>query len=513
MSLLRRVTVMIAALALPSTAHAAWQEAKSKHFIIYGDQKPEELLQFAERLERFDQAVRHVRGMDDPALTDAARLNIYVLRNEYSVGRLAGNRSVAGFYNARASGAVAFVPRKSSGDNRIWDLDAEAIFFHEYAHHLQLQFASGAIPSWMVEGFAEFFATADVKDDGSVIIGRPPQYRAWSLFMSDALSLEQMLGGTYRKLRNEQVGELYGEGWLLTHYLNFNAARKGQLAKYYNAIQQGQPALDAGKAAFGDLSTLNRELEKYKRGKIGAVVVDAKDLSIGPIAIRPLGPGEAAIMDVNIRSTRGVSEETAPSVAADARKIAAAYPNDPFAQAVLAEAEFDAKNYAEAESAADRALAANPNNVHALIYKGQAQMALAEANPDKADWKAIRGWFTKANKLDTENAEPLMLYYQTYVHQGAKPTKNAVNALLYAAALAPLDTELRLMAVRQLLNEEQPAKAKDLFAPLAYRPHLDEKWREVNGQIMDAIAKADSRTALSLMDAAQKFAEEEAKKP
>ena len=63
-------------------ASAAWHEAKSNHFIIYSDQSPAELKRFAEQLERFDLAVRHVRGMDDPALSDANKLRIYVLRNE-----------------------------------------------------------------------------------------------------------------------------------------------------------------------------------------------------------------------------------------------------------------------------------------------------------------------------------------------------------------------------------------------------------------------------------------------
>src|SRR5262245_60616709 len=136
MSLLRRVTVIIAALVLPSTAQAAWHEARSNHFIIYADMNAGDLKQYAERLERFDQAVRYVRGMRDPKLTDANRLRIFVLRSERSIARLAGSQSVAGFYHARASGASAFVPRKSEG-LAYWDLDAEAIFFHEYAHHLQ----------------------------------------------------------------------------------------------------------------------------------------------------------------------------------------------------------------------------------------------------------------------------------------------------------------------------------------------------------------------------------------
>src|SRR5436190_19790888 len=97
--------------AAESPAQAAWYEAKSKHFIIDADQSPEDIRKFAERLERFDSAVRRLRQMGDPPLTDGGRLRIFVLKSEGAVARLAGRSDVAGFYHSRASGSVAFVPR------------------------------------------------------------------------------------------------------------------------------------------------------------------------------------------------------------------------------------------------------------------------------------------------------------------------------------------------------------------------------------------------------------------
>ena len=494
-------------------AHAAWQEAKSKHFIIYANDDPERLRTFAERLERFDQAVRYVRGMDDPPLTDSNRLRVYTLRSGGAVAKLAGMASARGFYHARASGAVAFVPRNEGSNFDIWDLDTEAIFFHEYAHHLQLQYAAIAIPEWVVEGFAEFYATAKINKDGSVLIGSPPMYRAWSLFNGTGLTIEQMVGGTYGKLNDAQRDLLYGRGWLLTHYLSFNKSRSGQLNRYIDGIQKGMSATESARAALGDLKTLNRELERYKSSDLVGVRVDAAKLSVGPIAVRPLNPAEAAIMDVHIRSTRGVDAKTAPGVAADARKAAAPYPNDPFVQAALAEAEYDAGNYPAAAAAADRALAANPANVHALIYKGRAEMALGAEHPDKADWLKVRSWFVKANKADTENAEPLMLFFQSYAAAGLRPTKNAIDGLLYAVMLAPQDYGLRMNAVHQLLIDERIGEAKDLFAPLAFQPHATPEWREATAKIMDAISAGDGKAALRLMDGSEKLAESEQKKP
>jgi len=206
-------------------------------------------------------------------------------------------------------------------------------------------------------------------------------------------------------------------------------------------------------------------------------------------------------MDVHIRSRRGVNEKTAPPVAVDARRAAAAYPNEPFVQAALAEAEFDAKNYAAAEAAADRALATDPKYIRALIYKGRAQMELGKDNP-ATKWADIRAWFAKANRLDTENAEPLRLFYETYVYAGAEPTKNSVEGLLYAVALVPQDPALRITAVRELLVQGRLPAARAMFAPMAFRPHAPPKFRESNAQIMSAISAGDGKRALAVLEAA-----------
>ena len=511
MSFVLRILAAIAALFMPAVASAAWHEARSRHFIIHADLKPDELKQYAERLERFDQAVRHLRGMGDPPLTDAGRLTVYVLRSEGAVERLAKRGSgVRGFYSSRASGSVAFVPRSAGARRNKWDLDAEQIFFHEYAHHIQLQNASIAIPAWLVEGFAEFFATAQINEDGSVGIGTPPLYRAYGLVNLRGLTIEEMVGGASRRSMSDEERELlYGRGWLLTHYLSFEPTRRGQLTQYIDAIQKGQGALESARAAFGDLRKLDRELNSYmNQRKLKYVLIDAKAISPSPVTIRPLRSGEAAIMDVHIRSTRGVNKKTAQGVVADARRIAAAYPSDSFVQSVLAEAEFDADNFTAAEAAADKALVANSNDVQALIYKGRARMELAKSNAG-AEWRDIRGWFGRANRLDTENAEPLMLFYQTYEKAGVAPTKNAVEGLLYAVALAPQDSEVRVNAVRQLLIDGRLAEARTLFAPLAVHPHAPERFRESNAEVIAAVDAGDSKRALTTLEAAMNQPESE----
>jgi tetratricopeptide (TPR) repeat protein len=416
-----------------------------------------------------------------------------------------------GFYMTRADGSYAFVPRysgklTSGAANAIGRteelLDTQSIFFHEYAHHLQLQDAAVAIPTWAVEGFAEFFATAEVQKDGSVLIGKFPEYRVFGVRDRTSMTLAQILGDKLPdKITIDQIDALYARGWLLTHFFAMTETRKGQFSRYIAGIQKGETPLESAQAAFGDLKTLEREVNDYQRqSHIMGLRLDAKVIPISDIAIRDLGPGEAAIMPVKIRSKRGVDASSAPAVAAQAQAIAAKFPHDAAVQSALAEADFDNKDYAGAKEAAARAIEANPRDDHALLYEGRAQMALARSAPKSADWDAVRAWFTKANALDTENAEPLEAFYESFAVAGQPPSDNATDALLYATALAPRDMNLRMEAVAALISGNRLSDARTLMAPVAYQPHLSAEVRELTGKIMAALAKDDVKSAIALLN-------------
>ena len=501
--------VAVTLFAVGSPANAAWLEARSKHFIIYGDSKPEELGDFAKKLERFDQAVRIARAMEDPPLTDSNRLTVYFLKDPEELARLNGGdgSGMLGIYMPRASGSRAFVTKNKAEVKG--DVSSEIVFFHEYTHHLMLQTSNAALPSWLVEGFAEFLSTAQMNEDGSVTLGSPANHRAIGvLAVHHDLPLTMMIRETYDELSGWQNELRYSRGWLLTHYLTFEPSRRGQLDRYVAKIQQGESSIESAEAVFGDLGDLDRDLDRYAtRKQLSVLVVHPDEAKVASIEIRPLTEAESALMPIRLRCEYGVNSRLAGGVAGRARKLAAPYPNDPFAQLTLAEAEYDAKNYEAADAAASRALATDPQNVRALVDKGQAQMKLAKAKGGAAQWDQVRSWLLKANKIDTENAQPLALFYQTFEDSGEQPTKNAVGALLYAIVLAPQDKSLRLKAVRELLVENRMSEAKAMLAPIAYLPHGDRESRQDIIKIMAAISNGDSKTAVAIID--KERAEEE----
>jgi tetratricopeptide (TPR) repeat protein len=503
-------------LAFAAPAEAKWREASTAHFVIYSEQSSKSLEEFATKLERFDSAMRLLRNIPDEPLGQANRVTVYVVSDLAKVRELAGESTssgdlgIAGFYIPRATGSIAITPR-STGGNESWELQALTVLLHEYAHHFMMQNFAVAFPAWFVEGYAEFMASAVFAKDQSVGLGAPAHHRAYGLLSGNPLPIEKLLTSSQHKLTLDQQEAVYGRGWLLTHYLTFEPARQGQLNDYLSRLNRGESGLDAAKAAFGDLKKLERELNSYlNRSRLNYWKLSAEKTKAGTITVRELTSAEEAVMDVKIRSKRGVDAKEAKALVPLARKAAAPFPKDAAAQVMLAEAEYDAGNYREAEAAADRALAAAPKSAEALIYKGRARMALAEADPSSgaATWQDVRKWFLAANEVDAEDPEPLILFYQSFLAEGERPTANAAAGLAYALNLAPHDMGLRMTVAHQHLIDGKGAEAHAALAPVAYNPH-GGKMAEIASTIMAKINSEGVKAALSVSEGAAAVAEEE----
>ena len=107
-----KTCVAAALIASATPANAAWYEARSKHFVIYADDRPKRLSEFATRLEQFDQAARILLRMDDPVVGDGNRVTVFVMPTAKDVQKLAGDSFVAGFYTGRVSGPLAYVAKR-----------------------------------------------------------------------------------------------------------------------------------------------------------------------------------------------------------------------------------------------------------------------------------------------------------------------------------------------------------------------------------------------------------------
>ncbi len=332
------------------------------------------------------------------------------------------------------------------------------------------QYFPAAYPSWYSEGFAETAATIDLKPDGSFHVGNPPQYRSDALFGS---MLPQSAAHMLTDNDRPDFFDVYGHytvGWLLNHYLSFDPSRKGQLTAYLKAINAGVEPSVAARQAFGDLTELDRDLQRYKNsGHLGGADVVLPNYRPPAVTMRKLTPDEEAIMHVKVRSKRGVDRKSAQRVASDARDVVARFPRSFAVQLALSEAEFDAEHYTEAERAVDAALAMQPQSTEALLRKGE--IYLERGKTQKQYLPTARNWFAKAYAIDRQQPGALFDNYLTYYYEGGPIPESALVGLERSYELARYDGQIRLVLARQLLNENKGDIARFILLPLALNPH------------------------------------------
>lgn len=394
-------------------AHAAWQEASSDHFVIYADDSERDVTTFAQQLEKYHAGMALLSRSELPTLSPSNRVTVYVVRNEREVRALYGDAksSVAGFYVPRAGGSMAIVPSVQAGNGKIaWSM---LVLLHEYAHHFMISTQDAAMPRGMSEGGAEFFASAQFENDGSMWLGRPAVHRAAGLvFVTNVKAVDVLDPPKSTKQTAASVDAFYGKSWLLYHYLNFEPVRKGQFSRYTQLLGAGKTSREAAIEAFGDLEVLERELDRYQvRSRMHALKLSPAMLKIGTVRVRALSPGEAAI------------------------KL-------------------------------------DPKQVNAYVQKGLALFRqAADAQDAMAGYRAARNAFIALNKLENDHPLPLIYFYRSYAEQGIKPTPLAVRGMVRALELAPFDVGLRMNVGLALLRDGRGADAAVILRPLAYHPH------------------------------------------
>jgi tetratricopeptide (TPR) repeat protein len=473
--LLTRCVLALSLLALPVIAHADWMEASSPHFVVYADESERDIRQFSEQLERYHAAMGIITGVANETPSPSNRVTVFVVSSQREVQRLlgAGSQNVGGFYLPRAGGPLAFVPKVRSGGKEIDQ--SMVVLLHEYAHHFMLSNSTFPSPRWLGEGAAEFFSSARFGADGGVTLGLPNTMRYVEIAYARDVSVEELLDpDLYEKKHGQAFDSFYGKSWALYHYLVFEPARRGQLHSYLQGLAAGKRSREAAVAAFGDLKTLDHELDSYlKRPKIlSMMLAPAAVATTGKIDVRPLRPGEIAMMPIRMRSRRGVTPEQAKEVVADAREVAAKFKDDPAVLAALSEAEFDAGNDTEAIAAADAAIALDPRQVRAYVEKGYALFRQARDASDKeAAYKQAIAPFVALNKFENDNPLPLIFYYRSFAERGVKPPEQAALALRRAADLAPYDLDLRLELAEYEIDAGDYPAARSNLVPVAYNPH------------------------------------------
>ena len=161
---------------------AAWYEASSEHFVVYADDTEKDLRLFSEQLERYHAAMDYITSGTFPKPSPSNRVTVYVVKSEAEVRKLAGADApkwLGGFYIPRAGSSLAIIPKVDAarGDTN----QSMLVLLHEYAHHFTISSNNSAVPRWVSEGSAEFYASTKFLPNGNINIGRPAFHRALEL--------------------------------------------------------------------------------------------------------------------------------------------------------------------------------------------------------------------------------------------------------------------------------------------------------------------------------------------
>lgn len=478
MLLIRLMLVLAAALGATSAA-AQWRKAESPNFVVYSTSSEERLRERTLLLEDFDRLLRLMGGNPTPSVN---KLHVYVLPRTRDLRRVKNlGTGVGGFYSPSVEGIAAFVSEEASEKQN-------EILLHEYAHHFMLQNARAAYPAWYIEGFAEYFMTAKFAKD-SIDIGRFSTRRTDWLVHARWLPWERVLGGTSAGLTGEGQAMYYAQSWLLTHYFFSTPERQAARRRYLAAVATEGPVRAMRTATGMDMAHFTKELERYIRGgTINYRRMERPAAQPVPVRITALPRSADDLLVYEARLRIGARQEPAEMLAS-VRTAAAKYPDDPFAQRVLAHAESLHGDRAAALRLLEKLIAANPADAELMYLRGRLHLAAAEAG-ERGAGELARTWFAKAHGADPNHFQTLYRYAQSLRDGREAVTENTMNVLLLAHQLAPQVPEIRFNAAAILLARGDIDLAEDVLAPLLTDPHDAQGAASARKMLDEARARA-----------------------
>lgn len=500
------------ALGLPSTASAEWLRAETQHFIIYGDTNERTLRNYAQKVQRFDSFLRTYYPIQSEY--EIPKLEVYLadgrrdmLRAEPSIGA-----SVAGFYSPNSGRIHAVVDTDS--------VSGTLVLFHEYAHHFMFQMKADAYPSWFVEGFAEYYATADVRPD-RIEFGRPDKNRmsyfvqqstnSWAP-MADVLKWKVNASGRYR------AGDYYAQAWGLTHYMLSTPERKQQLSQYLNAVVQGEDSLLAMERITGRTAAqLQSDMRRYLSGSVETFIPQV-EFPASDVEISRLSPSEAELIWLDLRLDReavkvGPFEPVEGETDAVRRRRETAYQEDAEQRAELIKTALAATAGATDDpvrlrvAARAHRLAGNPKagfeRIEPHLTQTQADpdllrlaadLLLDQTGPDTEPAEAV-GNLNEARSYLARSLDTDPLNFLTYTSinrsragQPGYPNDNDLITLQVAQGLAPQSFDVRMRLAEAYLTRERPDLALATLRPVANSPH-GGSWAR-NAKVLMATAQA-----------------------
>lgn len=527
-AVLRSLAVGLALLVvcIAGEARAQWLRAETDHFIIYGETNERALRAYAEKVERFDFLLRSYY----PIAVDheIPKLEIYLAdgRRDMLQAEPGISASVGGFYSPNSSRIHAVVNTESQmGDH---------VIFHEYGHHFMFQMAGAAYPSWFVEGFAEYYATADVRAD-RIQFGRHSEGRmlmfvqfpvnSWAP-MADVLKWRISDSGRYR------AGDYYAQAWGLTHYFMSTPERTRMLGQYLAAVTRGEDSVAAMQAATGRTpAQLQDDMRLYLSGSIRYHTPQI-EVPTPRVEITRLSPSESQLAWLDLRLDREpvkvepIEPEEGENDRARARREEVMREDAEFRAALIRDALAAGERHADSrigllvEARAHRlegrsqtafevlepVLTADESDPVTLRLAAELLLDMAKTETDPAQATGHRReavtYLARALDADPLDFRIYRALNESRVDMPGYPSPNDISTLEVGTKLAPQSFDMRMRLGQAYMARGLHAEAIGIVQPVANNPHGGQWSRRAKtliasaqsamGQTVEPVAEAPS---------------------
>lgn len=496
LTIVRTALLAFAALALmaPSPAWAQWLRAETDHFIIYGAGSERSLRSYAEKVERFDFLLRTYYPISVDH--EIPKLEIFLAdgRRDMLLAEPGISASVGGFYSPNSSRIHAVVNTES--------IMGDEVMFHEYGHHFMFQMAATAYPSWFVEGFAEYYATADIRADriqfgrhseGRMLMFVQQPVNSWAP-MADVLKWRISDSGRYR------AGDYYAQAWALTHYFMSTPERTRMLGQYLAAVSRGEDSVEAMQAATGrtpeqlqndmrlylgriqyhtpqiEIPTPRVEVTRLSRTESELAWLDLR-LDRQPVTVEPIEPREGETDRARERREEAMREnaESRAELIRDALAAGERHSNERIGLLVKARAHrLEGRSQAGFE-VLEPVLTADESDPVTLRLAAELLLdqVATETDPAQATGhrREARTYLTRALDADPLDFRIYRALNESRNGERGYPSDNDISTLEVGVTLAPQSFDMRMRLAHAYMARGLHAEAVAMVQPVANNPH------------------------------------------
>ena len=464
---------VLALTAPPLAAHAEWLRAETPHFVIYSDGTERAARDFALKLEMYDRTMRQLNGIDQNADV-MTKLPIFLVRNRSGLSQIRPglDTSILGFYSPSEEGVFAIAIRSADGA-----LSGQHVLMHEYAHHLLLGNVEGAYPAWYVEGFAEYYMTAEIDlEKQEVALGIYSDNRAAWILNETWIPLPDLISKRSSEIRDEAArGTYYPVAWLLTHWFLSDPARKRQLDVYLRDVGQGADSVTAMERATGlSMDQLRGALRTYSRAKLAGTRLSGRFPAVD-VAVTRLPPSADALLLLNQRLKVGTDAASRDALRREVFARAARFGDDPLALLASGHAGLHFGDRPAGDRALTRLLEIDPDHVEALQLLAGERLRAAKAAQDPAEARALRvqarNHLAHAYEVDPNDYRTLMGLVELRQGQPGYPNDNDLATMELALEGAPQLPRIRFAYAQALATKDRKPEARAVLLPVANNPH------------------------------------------